>query len=384
MKQIHFLLVTFLSLISFCSCHQSESRRQVGETTTPDSSVVVLAQPRYAKGYKVKYQNGLTLIDICDPQGGSKTEYHFALQPKGEETDETVPSGYTLIKTPVKNLVCMTALQLSNFICLERRDVVRGISSTKHLYDEQIKSQIKDGVTHKIGIEGNFDDEVVMGLGTEVILVSLFKRGGYESLKECGIPLVPHMGYKELTPLGQAEWIKLVGLMIDEESRADSLFSAIEERYNNLVKLTTNVKERPTVMSGEQKNGHWYAPGGRSFLAKIFADAGADYFLKDNPDSGGVTMDFEAVYAKAAHVDYWRILNTYEGKYSYEVLGNEDSRHKDFKAYKDKGIIYCSLNEGPYYELMPVQPDIILADFIYAFHPSLIPDYKPKFYHLLK
>ena len=60
------------------------------------------------------------------------------------------------------------------------------------------------------------------------------------------------------------------------------------------------------------------AVGGRSFLAQVFKDAGADYFLKDDERSGGVTLDFETVYSQAAGSDYWRIVNSYQGKDVYK------------------------------------------------------------------
>ena len=63
--------------------------------------------------------------------------------------------------------------------------------------------------------------------------------------------------------------------------------------------LAANVKKRPMVFSGEIRGGNWYAVGGKSFLAELFRDAGADYFLKDDPRSGGVTLDFETVYSQA-------------------------------------------------------------------------------------
>ena len=49
-------------------------------------------------------------------------------------------------------------------------------------------------------------------------------------------------------------------------------------------------------------------------------DAGADYFLKDDEQSGGVTLDFETVYSQAAGADYWRIVNSYQGAVSYTHL----------------------------------------------------------------
>ena len=69
----------------------------------------------------------------------------------------------------------------------------------------------------------------------------------------------------------------------------------------------------------------------------MFKDAGADYFLKDDEQSGGVTLDFETVYSQAAGADYWRIVNSYQGEFSYNTLKEEDARYVDFKAYKEKG-----------------------------------------------
>ena len=66
-------------------------------------------------------------------------------------------------------------------------------------------------------------------------------------------------------------------------------------------------------------------------------------FLKDDERSGGVTLDFETVYSQAAGADYWRIVNSYQGKFSYNTLKEEDARYVDFKAYKEKGVIYCNM-----------------------------------------
>lgn len=33
---------------------------------------------------------------------------------------------------------------------------------------------------------------------------------------------------------------------------------------------------------------------------------------------------------------------------------------------------------------MPMQPEVVLEDLIHAFHPDLLPDYKPTYYERLK
>lgn len=123
--------------------------------------------------------------------------------------------------------------------------------------------------------------------------------------------------------------------------------------------------------------------GGQSFLAQVFKDAGADYFLKDDPHSGGVNLDFETVYNQADSADYWRILNSFPGTYSYEALKAQDERYADFQAFREKGIIYCNMREKAYYENMPMEPEKLLSDFIKVFHPELLPDYQPVYYNLL-
>ena len=221
-------------------------------------------------------------------------------------------------------------------------------------------------------------------LNPDVIFISPFKRGGYDTMREIGIPLVPHLGYKEMTPLGQAEWIKFIGLFIGQEEEANEKFAAIEKHYNDLKQLAADVKKRPVVFSGEIRGGNWYAVGGKSFLAELFRDAGADYFLKDDPRSGGVTLDFETVYSQAESADYWRIVNSYDGTFSYDALKSLDPRYADFRAFRDKGVIYCNMREQPFYESMPMEPEVVLEDLIHAFHPNLLLDYQPKYYARLQ
>ena len=347
-----------------------------------DSSIVKII-PEYAQGFKITYTDQACLLDIQDPQNKESQSLHYALVPRGVEA-ENIPADYTVIETPIRSVICMTSLQLSNFIKLEELDAVVGITSTRHLFNKKINDRLKDGSIHKIGIEGNFDNEVIMSVNPDLILISPFKRGGYDALKEVGIPLMPHLGYKEMTPLGQAEWIKFVGLLLGKEEKANEQFAAIKKRYNELKELTGRVTKRPVVFSGELRGGNWYAVGGRSFLAQLFKDAGADYFLKDDEQSGGVTLDFETVYSQAAGADYWRIVNSYQGEFSYNTLKEEDARYVDFKAYKEKGVIYCNMREKPFYESMPTEPEVVLADLIQIFHPQLLSGHQPGYYELLK
>lgn len=385
LKLIAIVIAAFFFVMPSCN----NGRQAAGDNTTDakeeevSTSVAERITPLYAQGFKVTYTDNGCLLEIQDPQREESRIFKYMLVDRGAEVE--APDGYVKLEVPVKSVICMTSLQLSSFIKLDELDKVVGVTSTRHLFNEEINRRLKEGLTHKIGIEGNFDNEVIMGINPNVILISPFKRGGYDAIKDVGIPLIPHLGYKEMTPLGQAEWIKFVGLIIGETEKANRLFSEIESRYNELKKLTETVKDRPVVFSGELRGGNWYAVGGKSFLAQLFKDAGADYFLKDDEHSGGVTLDFETVYSQASKAKYWRIVNSYNGTFSYDALKDEDARYVDFDAFKNKGVVYCNMREVPFYESMPTHPEVVLSDLIKIFHPQLLPeDYEPVFYRLLR
>ena len=354
-----------------CGCGGSKSQQQADGDGSADSTAVITV--KYATGFSVKDTAGIRLVDIDG-------KYHFALT----KADEDVPEGYTRVQVPIERTICMTALQLSNFTILDAHDVVKGITGTKNLFNKDILARVKDGKIVKIGMEGNIDTELVLAANPQVIFISPSKRGGYDAIKETGITLVPHLGYKELDPLGQAEWIKLVGMFVGKEREANEVFAGIESRYNELKSKAQKVAEHPTVLSGEMHYGNWHAVGGKNYLAQIFRDAGAEYVINDD-ETSGEDLEFEKMYSIAANADYWRILNSYPDEFSYEALKASEPRNELFKAYKEKRVIYCNMKQTPYYEISPVKPDALLKDFVAIFHPELVEkDYQPVFYKLLK
>ena len=383
MKHIYSLILGGISLFLMMACKPVPTKLGVS-----DADSVEVMPLEYAQGFQVKtLENGVKLVDVADSQTDEDrmpVSYHFALVQKGTEAE--VPEGYTKVEVPVERTLVMTMLQLSNFTALNALDVVKGITGTKNLFDKDIRQRVDDGRIVKIGMEGDFDTELILAANPEVIFISPFKRGGYDAIKETGVTLVPHLGYKEPHPLGQAEWVKYVGLFIGKEKEADALFEGIRTRYNELKSKveSLDLKERPTVFSGEMHGGNWFAVGGKNHLAQLFRDAGAQYIF-DNDDTGGVNVEFEQMYATAANADYWRILNSFEGDFSYEALKASEPRNELFKAFKEKHVIYCNMKQTPYYESSPVEPDVLLADLVAIFHPEVMDQgYQPRYYQLLK
>lgn len=375
MKRILYILIFFITILSSCNSNKKGDSAATGKTNSLNI--------KYAKGFKVAEHGDFRLVDIQDPSGESDLLYKYALLNRGC-SKEGIPVGYQIIEVPVRSVICMTTLQISNFIKLNAIDKISGITSTRFLFNEQLNRQLKDGGTRQIGIEGEFDNEVIMALNPDVILVSPFKRGGYDAICNLDIPLISFLGYKESSPLGQAEWIKFTAMLLGIEEQANEQFNEIEKKYNELLAVAETATKKPTVLSGELHGGNWYVVGGNSYLAQLFHDAGASYFMKNDDESGGFYIDFETVYSQGANTDFWRIVNSHNGTFGYEELKQSDARYADFKAFKDKKVIYCNLREKPFYENTPVEPEVVLADLIKIFHPDLLSNHTSVYYELLK
>ncbi|WP_421920774.1 ABC transporter substrate-binding protein [Marinifilum sp.] len=373
MQRILFFLSIGL-LISLFSCkgHSSKLADKKGKDRFTE------VQLKHAKEFKFEKSGDKTILHIH--RKGEENEFDtFHLV--AEQKDVKDPA--TIIKVPCKRIICLSSTQLCYFFALDDIDDIIAINSSRYLRHEGMKALVESGKVKRIGKEGNFNLEMIAALDPDVIFVSPFKVGGFDALRNLGIPLVPMAAYNEETPLGRSEWVKMLALFVGKEEKADSIFDGIESRYQNLKELTSKVKERPTIFSGKMRSGSWYVPGGNSFYAHYFRDAGADYIIKDNKQ-GAYPVDFETIYSKASNCDYWRIIHPEKSGLSLKDLGEQDSRYEDFKAFQQKNVILCNIREKPYYEQAGVKPDVLLADYIYFFHHELLPKHQPYFYQRLK
>lgn len=373
------LLFVITTLLSACSTSQDSDRVLLADHMFHEQDSVLQHTDRYSDSIEIKYAKGL------------KVEYHdngiYVTISNPDPAAKANKAETFIINKSSSRFICTTALQLGNFEVLGLEDYIVGINSLRHIFSLKMIDQLETGKTITIGKEGNFDLESVIAAKPDYILVSASKFGGFESLRESGIPLIPHHGYKETNPLGQAEWIKLIGLLTGETKRANAVFADIESKYMTLKqeveKVYSNKAKLPTVISGRQLRDGWYFVGGRSYMAQIFKDAGVDYIMKDNNESGGVTQDFETVYAKGINADYWQTDGSYNGEYTMKSLAAEDERYTTMSAFKKGKVVFCNLSQSPYRELGGVQPHYILADFVKAFHQEILPHYEPRYYKIL-
>lgn len=354
-------------------------------TQVQEEKVEVDNMMRYARNVVVSETDYGYLMDVICPWDTTLSLGKFALV---KDTTKVVGEGLTQVRVPVQSVVSFSATQWSVFMRLGEIDRVKGILEGRFVTDTTMRSLLAQEKVYDMGTEAAADIERMIQIQPDVLLYSPYFDGNQGGLNVTGAVLFPFADYMENTPLGRAEWIRVIGMLIGCEDKADAWFDDIEKRYNALLTLCANVEHRPTVFSDLAFNGQWYVAGGRSYMAKLFADAGADYIWKDNPSTASVPMDAESILAKAQHADFWRVINSNPFPMTYEALAKENPVYPLFDAYKNHQIMVCDILSTGYFEQSQCEPDLLLADFIHFFHPELLTgdwaDYQPKYYHLVE
>jgi iron complex transport system substrate-binding protein len=343
----------------------------------------------HVKNSSIKYAD---LFDIYTSGNNKKVVIHSPLNNPNDSVifyllDETFFDKYkhnkNVLKYPLTNIAVLTATQLDGIIRLGLLNKVIGISDAKGIKNEVVMNLIKKDAIKEIYSLGHIHTEKALLLNPQAIFYSPLKQNQNITISKT-IITIPFFDFMEDCPLGRAEWIKFTSAFIGNEHKADSIFNNIEKQYNALKMLTTNLNTKPTVFSGKYFNGQWYLPGGKSYMAKIFADAGADYLWKNNTSPNSFILDFEVVFNKAKDADFWRLLGGLNLKKDiYAQLIEENELYGYFKAFKQHRIIYCDPDTTFYFEKSTLEPQIILADFILAFHPELLPGYKAVYYKVI-
>ena len=340
---------------------------------------------RYARNVVVSEKDYGYLLEVICPWDTTLSLGKFAMVKDTTKAVDTDVKG--ILRVPVKSVVSFSATQWAVFLRLGEIDRVKGILEGRFVTDSTMRALLAEEKVYDIGTEAAADIERMIQLQPDALLYSPYFDGNQGGLNVTGAVLFPFADYMENTPLGRAEWIRVIGIMAGCEDKADAWFADIERRYKALSTLCAGVEHRPTVFSDLAFNGQWYVAGGRSYIAKLFADAGADYIWKDNPSTASVPMDAESILAKAQQAEYWRVINSNPFPMTYESLGKENPVYTLFDAFKNHKIIVCDILSTGYFEQSQCEPDLLLADFIHFFHPELLTGewegYEPKYYHLM-
>lgn len=364
MKKIILILFSIVYMMSSCNL-ASKSKSDIANINDTLNLV------SYAQNFKIySIESGFRLI-IKDGFGSDKEFYIF-------NDTVAIPDEFSdkqIIRTPVRSAITFSSTQWSVFQKLGEINRVKGVLESNYTKNEEILRLVAEGKITDVGMSTNVNAEKLINLQPDLILYTPYPGIDYSHLGQLsGATMLSFPDYLESHPLGRAEWMKVVGLLCGKEDVTNKWFDDVVRRYETLSERCSSVEEKPTIFSDLPFENQWYVPGGNSYIAKIFADAGGDYIWKDNESTGSLHIDAESVILKAQQADFWRVINSYDTPFTYERLKNENELYPLFKAFEEKQLLVCDVRECGYFEKSQYEPDMLLADFIYHFHPELLTD----------
>jgi iron complex transport system substrate-binding protein len=341
------------------------------ENARPDSSMHL----RYATGFSVDYFPLYRRVRVNDPWNPSRVLACYYLV----ESDQTeVPKDGIRIRIPLHRLIAGSCTQYAFLDMLGELSVLKGVCEGPKTYHPSLRKALAQGKVADLGDPFRLEAERCLLLKPDALLMNSYnqKDARLERLSEMGIPVLYDNEWMESDLLARAEWIRFVGCFFGKEVLAETLFGRVERRYQHLRALVAKAGSRkPTVLSGDNFRGTWYLPGGRSYTAKLFADAGAAYRYAADTTTGSFACTFERVLNEFHDADVWVGVNAAP---RIQALLSLDERYALLRPVRT-GAVYAYTNRvtatggNDFWERAVARPDEMLSDFIKVFHPEVLP-----------
>jgi iron complex transport system substrate-binding protein len=339
-----------------------------------------------AVDFSVEYRRSYKVVTVKDAYEGSQPE-RYVLAQCGTPAPPLagVLAGAQVVTVPLASLFAFSTTHLALLADLDRMDVLTGVAQRDAVMDPKAEAKIKTGTVvefAKVGLV--IDVERVVAAKPSLLMASGTSNGTLSVIRHAGVPVVANSEWREPTALGRAEWLKYMALFLNEERQAQAVYGEMKHRYRSLSTRATARPEtlRPLVMTGRSTRGVFTISGGRSYVAALIKDAGGTYAWADNTSVGIASVDLEAQMQRAANADIW--ING-GGWKSLAAMVEDEPRYAAFKAYRRRQVWVYERRQTPagrndYWSRSVTRPDLVLADLVKIFHPTLTPEHAFEWY----
>jgi len=339
----------------------------------------------FAQNFTISYHRSYQVITVQQPTIGGKPERYVLVRcgaPTPELTGEL--AGAPVITTPVRSLFSSSTTHLPALEALDRLDVLTGVAVKAYISSAAARQRADSGEVIEYAAAGTPDAEAIVAAEPDVLITDGMDSPAFATVRDAGIGVLAGAEFLENDPLGRAEWIKFFAALTGTETRAAEVFGQIRDDYRATSELVADAEPVDLLLS-QPYQGEWSIPGGSSFAGKLIKDAGGTWPWADDPSTGSINTDLEAVLAKSAGAKTW--VTTSNWRTLAEATADEP-RLAEFAAYRSGQVWAPSrqLNEAGgnnYFELGVLRPDLILADLVAIVHPDRLPDHEFTFYQKL-
>ena len=347
----------FAVVLVFCGCGSDPV------TTRSESEGYSPVEIGYAKGFKLWSDTAANafLLEVSDPRDSSGEvlhRYNFGSHPEER-------SG---VELPVRRLALGSTTFPPYLQRIGASSLIAAVGHGDRVMDEKLSARIRSGEIREIVSGERVDTEKLLSVNPDVFLPNDYGEADLDRIASLGIPTVILTEYLEPHPLGRAEWLLVFGALTDRLAEAQAAFREIEGAYHAAAAQVDTTAGTPRVFAGSRYGDFWYAPGGNSYLAAFFRDAGADYVFSDRRWEGNAQLDFEAALAAVSHADYWGLILASEEDFTLDQLKAMDERYASLRAFSEGKVFVCNSMKVDYFGRAVVEPHLILTDLIRIFH----------------
>ncbi len=371
-----------LILLALISCTSSDRK------AAPPGAPIRKADIRYAHSFSIEYYDHYKLVSVFNHSGATRDTLRYLLVPEGYPIPENYP-GAQVIHTPVKTMIGMSSahIALADFAGVAGR--ITGLGSIDYVSSPEVRANTKNGKVLAVGLDGSMNNELIISMHPGVLVAMGNPDAGfgrYKTLTDAGIPVLLNNEWLETTPLGRAEWVKVMGVLVDREDFVNKKFDSIARLYNELAQIGRRTPHKPHVIIGMPFKGSWYMPAGESYMAEFLRDAGAGYKWYDTKGVGSLALNFESVAPEALTAPYWLNVGYVDSK---KDITDKDIRYGSFLSFRT-GNLYNNnkrtndQGSNDYWESGLVNPQTVLEDMISILHPGLLPGHQLVYYKQLQ
>ena len=383
MKSLDFIIL-LIPVIILDSCSVRNDKQK--ETISDQSSVAIVNAERFT----LQKTDGCTIVTIIDPwQGADGIEQEYYLVKRGDKSPSS-NNNSQIIYVPLKKIICTSTTHLAMITALGMEDAIAGVSGTGLIYDNKILSKVDKGLISDIGYDSGINSELIIKILPD--LVMMYGIGGESAgyiakIRELGIKVMFNADYLETDPLGKAEWIKLFGALFCREEMSDSIYSSIENSYNQTkTNISNNTKGRPLVLLGMPFRDIWYISPGNSYISKLIKDAGGEYLWENTVSDVSLAYGLESIYLQSLKADYWLNIGSVTSK---NEISSFDPRFQAIPSFRNGNLFNNNRRITPdggndYWESGTLNPHIILKDIASILHPGLFRDYELTYYRKIE
>ena len=297
----------------------------------------------YAQCFDVyDYEGGYALIDVYDST-------RYLVVPEGMPVPGGLDEGIVVLQKPLDTIYLAATSAMALFDSLGALDHIKMTGTDESgWYIDNAVAAMKAGEMVFAGRYSEPDYELLVKQGCDLAIEStmiLHTPKVQEMTELLGIPVFIDRSSYETHPLGRTEWIKLYGVLTDQEERAETFFDTQEKILKGLEGFPNT--EKTVAFFYISSDGSVSVRRSSDYLPKMIEIAGGRYIFdhlggEEDTQRSTVSMTMEEFYSAAVDADYLIYNATIDQPLkNLADLMNKSQLFSDFKAVKE-GNVWCT------------------------------------------